>query len=81
LASFSSVSDHCAASEIEDKFVRSRRGDATAASASHHGVNNAEERREDSDSSNILQRELELLRRENALLQREFRWAAFKGIL
>jgi len=38
-------------------------------------VNNAEERKEDSDSSNILRRKLELLRRENALLQREFRWA------
>lgn len=61
--------------ESEDEMLQPQQGDIAAASESNRGIDNREERRENSDSNNLLRRKLELLRRENAVLQRELRLA------
>lgn len=60
--------------ESEDELSPPQPQDTAVDGVSNYSTKDGEKRRDDSDS--LLQRELELLRRENALLQREMRWSA-----
>ncbi|EZA49030.1 hypothetical protein X777_12838 [Ooceraea biroi] len=66
--------------DVEDE-AAARQGDAAITSVGH-GIGERTDRlenRNDIDAQNLIQRELDLLRRENALLQRELRWAERSG--